>query len=154
MMMNSEIGIVPVAVVCDRRRMNSKHPTEFWTAGVFGFPIIPSIPSIPSTSPTQFPSVKPSFPRRRLTPKPLATAEAARGRGIPGQSQSNRVNAFFNRYRPSQTPTRHTIYCGLPVMMHNQWGLRLSKTPPRTGNPQSAIAVNSTYFHLVPLNST
>ena len=62
MMMNSEVGIVPVAAVCDRRRTDPKNPTESSTAAAsLGKPQINIFPPTlhHSITPAQSSLIKP-----------------------------------------------------------------------------------------------
>ena len=59
-MMNSEVGIAPVAAVCHRRRTDPKNPTDCWSVATFGRK--PQIEPVTPTfqSPRQSSLIKPN----------------------------------------------------------------------------------------------
>ena len=190
-MKNSEVRIVPVAAVCDRRRTEPKNPTRCWSTGVMGrwsnlasHLSTKSIKSIkPRPNQAQSSLIKPIrtiFPFLNMTTEhktakfrnwQLPRSVRSNRSGNPqlvaprwkeceaGQTSSNPVKVFPNRHHRSKSPDAHTIHCGVSSKIHNQlWLISAEDTTAArqssARNPQPAIAVDSTYFHLIPLNST
>jgi hypothetical protein len=164
-MMNSEVRMVPVAAACDRRRTDPMNPTGRWSVAAFVRtpqiePVIPTLRPPGQSSlikPNQaiscFDAIQSQPPScskiatspflLRQTPSMPVKASQSDSRSLPsGHSSSRRHLALW-----SPQPNAQPMVVCLCGGRH-----RGQKSAIR--NPQSAIPVDSTQFHLIPPNST
>ena len=161
-MMNSEVGIVPVAAVCDRRRPDPKNPTERWS--VAAFVTNPQIEPVTPTfqSPRQSSLIKPNQAiscRGAIQSRSPSCSKIPTSSVLLRQTRSKPVKVLFNSHRQGKNAAGLAIYCGLPRTIYNRWWFAFAADTAIRGqsaicNPQSAIPLDSTWFHLIPLNST
>jgi hypothetical protein len=174
-MKNSEVGIALVAAACDRRQIDSKHPTECWSVSAFVTnpqiePITPTLhpppqsslikpnqaiscldaiqsqPPTQSTSSTSVHQIRnPQSAIRNLSQaqsKPVKASQSVSQSLPSGRGSSRRLDILWFP-RPNAQPM---VVCLCRGHHYRQ------KSEIR--NPKSAIPVDSTQFHLIPLNST
>ena len=126
-MMNSEVRMVPVAAACDRRRTDPMNPTGRWSVAAFV--------RTPQIEPV-IPTLRPPGQSSLIKPNQAISCRDAIQSQPPSPSTSSSPS------RSSTRPIKSTI--------RNPSGLEAAPG----WKPQSAIAPNSTWFHLIPLNST
>jgi hypothetical protein len=149
MTMNNEVGMVNGEM--KPARCAPQNPMECWSDGVLGFPLTPSLHSGLARNP-QVASPK----RSDGGSAPTSVASAKEEIRIWRQTQSKPVKVFSNFHRLAKSPAITPIYCVPTGSVHNQWCFPTvadttvgSQSAIR--NPQSAIALDSTWFHLIRL---
>ena len=175
-MKNSEVKIVFVAAVCDRRRVKSKHPAgcrigcriseqkqtkETKSQSRFrfstSFSLFASVQNQAQSSP-----IKPNqaiSSRYTIQSRPPSCSKIPTSSVLLRQTRSKPVKVLFNSHRQGKNAAGLAIYCGLPRTIYNRWWFAFAADTAIRGqsaicNPQSAIPLDSTWFHLIPLNST